>query len=539
MNSRAALTALGASAFVYVTAEAVPVGLLPEIASDMSVSEADIGLLLTSYAAVAALTSVPLTAVTMRVPRRRLIACTIAAFAVSQLAAAFAPTFVLLVMARMMCALVHGMFWATIAPVAARLVAPEHRGRATARVFLGNSLAIVLGVPLGTALGQWFGWRLVLVGLAVGGAACVAAVLFLLPALPPLPADVATPAGQRLRNAVLVLRSGPLVAVCSVTAVLMTGVFSAYTFLAPLVRRDAGLEGPALSVLLLGFGAAGLVGTWLIGRWIDRYPGLLLSVLITVIIAALALLAPALGPVPTVIAVLAWGAAMTAAPIVLQAAVLRVAPHAADAGSAVYVVAFQIGIGGGSLLGERIVRADRLEALPLVALVLAAVAWVIVRASRRAFPLRLATQPATAAPTPAPPATAPAAPAPTPATPAPAAGGHWVHGRHFAEPSNTPAFNWFQKPSQAVSGDARRQPPEQRLPAPPLDRRGLTQPRNPLWWLPEEIGDTTVHSGAPTGNSTAHGPRSAPRPPFEQADDQGQRHHHGERRFPVGPDHDR
>jgi len=464
VNPRAALTALGASTFIYVTAEAVPVGLLPEIASDLAVSEADVGLLVTSYAVVAALTSVPLTAVTMRVPRRLLIAGTIAAFVLSQVAAAFAPTFGLLVAARLLCALVHGIFWATIAPVAARLVPPGQGGRATARVFLGNSLAIVLGVPLGTALGQWLGWRLVLLILAAGGAACIAAVLALLPALPPLPSDVATPAGQRLRNSVLVLRSAPLVAVCAATAVLMTGLFCAYTFLAPLVRRNADLEGPALSALLLGFGAAGLVGNWFIGRWVDRRPGPLLNVLIAMMILALALLVPVLGPVPTIVAVLVWGASMTASPVVLQAAVLRVAPHAADAGSAVYVVAFQIGIGGGSLLGERLVRAGRLEVLPVVALLLAVVAWVIVRASRAAFPARLPAQPAQPALTPAP-ASAPGlvavpapafGPVPTPApvpvppsVPVPVAP---VRGRHRAEPPAPAPFDWFQKPSQAVGG---------------------------------------------------------------------------------------
>lgn len=447
MIPRVALTALGASTFVSVTAEAIPIGLLPEIASDLSVNEADVGLLVTAYAAVAALTSIPLTAVTMRVPRRRLIAVGISVFAISQLASAFAPTYALLVAARLLSALAHGIFWATVAPIAARLVPPGQSGRATAWVFLGNSLAIVVGVPLGTAIGQWFGWRVVLMVLAVGGALCVAAVLTQLPALPPLPGDLTTPAWQRLRNAVLVLRSGPLAAVCSATAVLMTGLFCAYTFLAPLARRNADLEGPALSALLLGFGVAGLIGNWFIGRWVDRRPGPLLNILIAVMIVALALLVPVLGPVPTIVAVLAWGAAMTASPVIMQAAVLRVAPHAADAGSAVYVVAFQIGIGGGSLLGERVVRAGMLEALPVVAVALAVVAWVIVRSSRTAFPSRLPSRPVSETPQ----------------------SEDAVRGRHRAEPA---PFNWFQNPNHFAGGAAFQQPPEQ---------RDVTDP----WWQPQ------------------------------------------------------
>ncbi|WP_211247651.1 MFS transporter [Cryptosporangium arvum] len=451
MNPRVALTALGASTFVYVTAEAIPVGLLPEISADMSVSEADVGLLVTIYAAVAALTSIPLTAVTMQVPRRRLIAIGMSIFALSQLASALAPTFALLVVARLACALAHGIFWATVAPIAFRLVRPGQGGRATAWVFLGNSLAIVVGVPLGTALGQYFGWRVVLAALAVGGALCVVGILTQLPALSPLPGDLQTSAWQRQRNAILVLRSRPLVAVALATIVLMTGLFSAYTFLAPLLRRNAGLEGPALSALLLGFGVAGLVGNWFIGRWVDRRPGPLLKVLIGVMIAALALLVPALGPGPTIVAVLAWGAAMTASPVIMQAAVLRVAPRSADAASAVYVVAFQIGIGGGSFLGERIVRAGLLEVLPIVGLGLAAVAWVIVFLARTAFPSRLSTAPALEAPA------------------SDAAG------------ATAPNFSWFQNPNHLLVSS------HYAAPAPyhdfrPVAYRDVTEP----WWYPQE-----------------------------------------------------
>src|SRR4051812_34148128 len=111
---RPALTVLGASAFFYVTAETLPVGLLPQIAHGLRVDEAGVGLLLTSYAVVAGISTIPLTALTMRVPRHRLIAVTVAIFAVSQGVAAFAPTFLTLVLARLICALGHGVFWSVI-----------------------------------------------------------------------------------------------------------------------------------------------------------------------------------------------------------------------------------------------------------------------------------------------------------------------------------------------------------------------------------------------------------------------------------------
>jgi predicted MFS family arabinose efflux permease len=385
-NHRGALVVLGASCFVYVTAETIPVGLLPQIADGLSVSEADVGLLLTSYAVVAALTTIPLTALTMRIPRHLLIAATVAIFAISQLIAAFAPTFLILTLSRLICAVAHGVFWSTIAPVAARLVPPDRAGRATALVFLGNSLAIVLGVPLGTALGQWLGWRVALAVLAVLGAACVAALMIVLPKLPALPRDLAVRAGAQLKASVQIIRSGPVAAVCLITAVLVIGHFAAYTYIAPLVRRDGGLEGIGLSALLLGYGAAGLLGNWIVSRFVDRKPRTLLTMLIGIMVVSLALLIPVLGTAPTVLAALAWGGTFTAIPVILQAAILRVAPDARDAASAVYVVAFQIGIGGGALLGERFVRAEMLAWLPVIAAVLTLVAGLTVLAARRAFP---------------------------------------------------------------------------------------------------------------------------------------------------------
>jgi predicted MFS family arabinose efflux permease len=393
---RPALAVLSASAFVYVAAETLPVGLLPQIADGLSVSEANVGLLVTSYAVVAGLTTIPLTAITMGIPRHLLIAGTVAAFAVSQLAAALAPTFLVLMLARLICALVHGIFWSTIAPVAARLAPPGRSGQATALVFLGNSLAIVLGVPLGTALGQWLGWRVAIGALAAGGVLCVIALLMVLPSMAALPQDVATRTGQRLRASVAIIRSRPVAVVCAVTAVLVIGQFSAYTYIAPLVRRDGGLEGFGLSALLLGYGAAGLLGNWIIGRHIDRRPGPFLAGCVALIVVALALLVPVLGPAPTVLAALAWGGAFTATPVALQAAILRVAPQAQDAASAAYVVAFQIGIGGGALVGERFVQGGRLGVLAALAAVLALAAGVIVLAARRTFPVRTPDEPARA-----------------------------------------------------------------------------------------------------------------------------------------------
>src|SRR5262245_32077344 len=146
------LSVLAAAAFVYVTAEMVPVGALPAIAADLRVSEALVGTLLASYALVAALATVPLVRITARWPRRTTLLLTLVCLTASQLISALAPNFAVLVGGRVLCALTHGLMWSVIAPIGARLVPATHAGRATTAVYVGTSLAIVAGNPLTAAM---------------------------------------------------------------------------------------------------------------------------------------------------------------------------------------------------------------------------------------------------------------------------------------------------------------------------------------------------------------------------------------------------
>lgn len=380
------LAALASAAFVYVTAETLPIGLLPQLTAGLHVRAGAIGLLVTMYAAVAGITAVPLTAWTSHLPRRQVIVGAVALLAVSQFAIALAPDYAVVAGARILCAFAHGVFWAVLAPVAARLAAPGRAGRATAVVFTGNSLALVLGTPLATALGDVLGWR---AATAVVGVAAAASVAALRLALPPLPSDA--PAGSlRARMAAIpaALRSWSLFAVCAVTVLVVIGHFTAYTYIAALVRRDAGLSGLALAIVLMAYGLAGVGGLGLTGWATDRWPRLAAAGCagtVTLALAALSAISYRSAAL-TVAAVVLWGAAFTAIPVCLQSAVLRVAPQSADTGSALYVVAFQIGIGGGALAGSILVDAGRLADLPAVGMALAAAGTLVLLGARRAFP---------------------------------------------------------------------------------------------------------------------------------------------------------
>ena len=214
-------------------------------------------------------------------------------------------------------------------------------------------------------------------------------LLRVLPQMPPLPHDRNTRVGAQLKAAFGIIRNPRVALLCGITATLVIGHFATYTYIAPLVRRDGGLSGFALSVLLLGYGAAGLIANFLVGRQVDRRPGPVLTLLLLVLGGSVALLAPVLGAGPTIVAALLWGAAFTAIPVCLAAATLRVAPRSRDAVSAVYVVAFQIGIGGGSFIGERMVSGGQLGTLPVLTAVLAVVACGLVLLAREVFPRQL------------------------------------------------------------------------------------------------------------------------------------------------------
>ncbi len=380
------LAALAAAAFVYVTAETLPIGLMPQLVAGLHVRTSAIGLLVTIYAAVAGLTAIPMTAWTNNRPRRQVIVAAVGLLAFSQMAIALATSYSVVLGARVVCALAHGVFWSVLAPVAARLVSPGKAGRATAVVFTGNSLALVLGTPAATALGQLVGWR---AGAAVVSAVAAVTAAVLLVVLRPLPSD-SSGGGVRSRLAMIpaALRSRTLFAVCAVTVLVVVGHFTAYTYIASLIRRDAGLGGLALSAVLLAYGMAGMAGIGIIGRTTDRRPRLAAAACTLTLTLALAILYT-LGPgsaASTVTAVVAWGAAFTAVPVCLQAAVIRVAPRSVDTASALYVVAFQIGIGGGALAGSMVVDAGGLAHLPLVGMAAAAAGSVVLLVARSAFP---------------------------------------------------------------------------------------------------------------------------------------------------------
>ena len=261
------LFVLAAATFVFVTTETQPIALLTPMANGLRVSESSVGLLMTAYAGLAALTAIPLTIFASRIPRRRLVIATVGILVASQLGLALAPSYAIALSARLVGALAHGVFWSVIAQVAATLVSRDRVGRATAAVFAGNSVALVAGTPLVSALGALLGWRAAVIVMGAIAALVVAGMWRVLPA-------IASGEAHLGRREILTgaLKRPRLLVVCAVTLLVALGQFVAFTYLAPIVRAHTGLTGTGLSAVLLAYGAAGVVGVAAVGAVTDRRP---------------------------------------------------------------------------------------------------------------------------------------------------------------------------------------------------------------------------------------------------------------------------
>ncbi|PQM46079.1 Sugar efflux transporter [Mycobacterium talmoniae] len=382
------LTVLAAAAFIYVTAETVPVGALPAIARDLHVSEALVGTLLAWYALVAAVTTIPLVRWTAQWPRRRTLLLTLVCLTVSQAVSAAALNFAVLTGARVLCAITHGLMWSVIAPIAARLVPASHSGRATTAIYVGTSLALVLGNPLTAAMSLLWGWRLAVVGVTVAAAVVTVAAWLVLPAMVLSPEQRAAVGGQARHH-----RNNQLLALSGLTLTAVAGHFISYTFIVVIIRDVVGVHGPKLAWLLAAFGVAGLVAMPLVARPLDRQPKAAVNVCMAALMMAFVVLTVlAFGArhslVTAVIgtaAIVLWGAMAMAVSPMLQSAAMRTSPDDPDGASGLYVAAFQVGIMAGSLLGGLFYERAGVPVMLAASAVLVGAALAGMAAGRRLF----------------------------------------------------------------------------------------------------------------------------------------------------------
>jgi MFS transporter, DHA1 family, inner membrane transport protein len=339
----AAALALATAAFTYGTTENLPVGLLGLMADDLDASLSKVGLLVTGYGLTVAVVSVPLTKLTARVPRRHLLSGLLAVFVVATIVSATAGNYWVLLGSRLVTALSQAVFWPVAVVAAAALFSPKARGRAASLVFTGGSLAVLAGVPFGTWVGQQTSWRAAFLLLAGIGFAALVTVAVLLPTSDPADSHAATGSAPNARSYwVLVV----------FVALSVGGVFTFFTYITAFATEISGFAKGTLSLLLLANGIADVCGMAIAAALIDRGPRRMLLVAGPCQVVALAgLFLCGASPVATVVFVMMFGLMLAALVTAFQARVMEVAPGSTDIASAGTSAAFNVGIGGGALIG--------------------------------------------------------------------------------------------------------------------------------------------------------------------------------------------
>ncbi|ANG64470.1 MFS sugar transporter [Marinobacterium aestuarii] len=350
-----ALLALTLSAFAIGTTEFVIVGLVPTIAQDLGVSLPSAGLLISLYALGVAIGAPVLTALTGRWNRKTVLLSIMALFVLGNLLAWMAPGYSSLMSARILTGLAHGVFFSIGSTIATGLVSKDKEASAIAIMFTGLTVALVTGVPLGTWIGQHFGWRATFLVVSLLGALALIGSALL------VPGNLKQPAAATVSQQLAVLKEPRLLLVYAMTAVGYGGTFVAFTYLAPILQQVSGFEPSAIGLIMLVYGVSVAVGNIWGGRLADRLGPI---AALKIIFAALALVLlvftfSAANPITAVLTVLIWGGFAFGNVPGLQVYVVQLAekyaPQAVDVAAGLNIAAFNVGIALGSLIGGVII----------------------------------------------------------------------------------------------------------------------------------------------------------------------------------------
>jgi DHA1 family inner membrane transport protein len=374
-HAAVALGALGACAACFITAESLPIGLLPQISASMHRSLSVTGLLVTIYALVVVFATVPLAYLTRKLPRRLLLSAVAGVLVLGSLGSAIAPDFWVLLVFRIITALAQAIFWAVGPVEAANLVRPERRGRAVSAVFGGSAIGLVLGLPVGTWLGHVAGWRFAFLALSAGALLLLVLIVAALPnRAPKLAQSHETRGSSHQLYRVTVVTTGLVVA----------AFYSAYTYVSPFLVRVSGVPHGSVTLVLLGAGLASTIGLIIGGPVYTRYRENATPLAIATMTAAMLCLfgfAKSAVLAGLFIAVNSLGLGLL--DVAAQTAVIDHGPHD---GTAWFSTAFNVGIATGPLIGGLALETSGLRSTALVGGLIAAAALGVALSAHRLLP---------------------------------------------------------------------------------------------------------------------------------------------------------
>lgn len=340
---------LSFAAFVFNTTEFVPVALLSDISVSFGMLPAQTGLMITIYAWVVALMSLPLMIMTSKIERRKLLIVLFLVFILSHIISGVAWDFNSLIAGRVGVAFSHAVFWSITASLAIRLAPHGKRAQALGLLATGTALATVLGLPIGRVVGQWLGWRATFMGIGVLAFITMIALVRYLPLLP-------SEHSGSLKSVPMLLKRWPLVGIFCLTVIAVTAHFTAYSYIEPFVVEIAHLDENFATLVLLIFGGAGIIGSVLFSRYSTKLPTSFLFFALVILTLCLSLLMLSTQTFHTFITlIIFWGIGFMCIGLGLQVKVIDLAPDATDIAMSIYSGIFNIGIGAGALLGNQII----------------------------------------------------------------------------------------------------------------------------------------------------------------------------------------
>ncbi|MCG9699965.1 MFS transporter [Vibrio natriegens] len=378
-----ALLALTLSAFAIGTTEFVIVGLIPTMASDLQVSLPSAGLLVSLYALGVAVGAPVLTALTGKWNRKHVLLAVMSLFVAGNVMAWQAPGYNTLILARILTGLAHGVFFSIGSTIATGLVSKEKAASAIAIMFTGLTVALVTGVPLGTYIGQSFGWQATFLIVAVLGLVALIGSALL------VPSNLKQPPATKLTSQLKVLTQPRLLLVYAITALGYGGTFTAFTFLAPILEQVSGFGSSAIGLIMLVYGVSVAVGNIWGGKMADKMgPIKALKVIFFGLATVLIVFNfSAVNPIAAVATILVWGAFAFGNVPGLQVYVVQLAekytPDAVDVASGLNIAAFNVGIALGSWGGGLIVSNAGLMHTPWIGAVIVAIALALTCLSGR------------------------------------------------------------------------------------------------------------------------------------------------------------